>query len=163
MSEIKILLKNPNKIAELLSPILDIAAREKILDVGKKHSKLLLKLSRHHLLFAKKLNSNNDWRQKVSRAYYCCYNASKAIRLINSGEYSQEGSDHLKIGALPKDLNQQSIWTNFLIQFRSDRNLADYDHDKKCDELKMSPIKYIEQAELFYQDAKQYLRNRGVS
>lgn len=162
MDEINILLQNPNKLANILSPILDNATRDKILNVGKKHSKLLLKLSRQHLLFAKRINSNSDWRQKISRGYYCCYNASKAIRLLNSGEYSQEGSDHQKIGVLPKDFNRQSFWTNFLIQFRSDRNLADYDHDKKCGDLKMPPKKYIEQAESFYLDAKNYLLNRGA-
>ena len=155
-------MQNPNKLANLLSPIIDSTNRDKILNIGKKHSKLLLKLSRQHLLFAKKLNSNSDWRQKVSRAYYCCYNASKAVRLLCSGEYSQEGADHKKIGDLPKDFNKQSSWTNFLIQFRSDRNLADYDHDKKCSDLKMPPKQYIEQTELFFNDAKKYLKDRGI-
>ena len=163
MDEIDILLRNPNKLVNLLSPVLDDTSRDRILNVGKKHSKLLLRLSRQHLLFAKKLNANNDWRQKISRAYYCCYNASKAIRLICSGEYSQEGADHKKIGDLPKDFIRQSYWTNFLIQFRSDRNLADYDHDKKCRDLRMSPKKYIEQSEMFYNDSKNYLKSRGVS
>ena len=163
MDEINILLQNPNKLANTLSPILGSVTKQKILNVGKKHSKLLLKLSRQHLLFAKKIHSNNAWRQKISRGYYCCYNASKAVRLINSGEYSQEGKDHQKIGTLPIEFNRQSFWTNFLTQFRSDRNLADYDHDKKCGDLQMPPKKYIEQAELFYLDAKNYLHNRGVS
>ncbi len=146
----------------MLVPIIGTVAKNNILDVGKKHSKLLYKLGRHHLLFAKRIHYSGDWRQKISRGYYCCYNISKAIRLIYSGEYSQESSDHKKIGELPDDFNRQSFWSNFLIQYRSDRNLADYDHGKNCRELKMTPKNYLIQTDKFLHDAKTYLVNRGV-
>lgn len=162
MSEIEILEKNPNKIINLLSIILSSQELQKIADLRNKHCKMLLKLSYHHLKFAKEISSSKDWRQKISRAYYSCYNASKALRLNTNGEYSQQGADHKNIGKLPNSFPNENTWSNFLNQFRSDRNLADYDHEKKCSELAHAPKKYINKSEEFYIEAKKYLKGRGI-
>ncbi|PJZ59685.1 hypothetical protein [Leptospira adleri] len=161
-SELDILSRNPNKLANLLSLVLDNTEQKKILAVSEKHTKLLMKLSKHHLQFAKKISKPMDWRQKISRSYYSCYNASKAIRLITKGEYSQEASDHKKIGELPNDFPQESVWSNFLNQMRADRNLSDYDHEKICSDLTHTPREYITQTESFYKEVKKYLASRGI-
>lgn len=162
MSEIKILEKNPNKLANLLSCVLSQSEQDKIIKIAHKHSKLLMKLSRDHLLFAKSIKGNHAWRQKVSRAYYACYNASKALRLANSGHYSQEGADHKKIADLPSGFNQKAFWGNFLTKFRSDRNLADYDHLKRSGDMSHTPKEYLKYSDEFYNEVKRYLINRGI-
>lgn len=162
MSEIEILEQNPNKLANLLSKVLTANECKKIVDVGRRHTKELMKLSYHHLVFAKRISTSANWRQKVSRAYYSCYTASKAVRLAIQGAYSQEGKDHQKVGNLPSDFPKQSYWANLLVQFRSDRNLADYDHDKRSKNLNKLPRNYVDDAEMFYKEAYKYLKGKGV-
>jgi len=162
MSEIELLKKNPNKLANLLSCALSQAEQDKIINIAHKHTKLLMKLSRHHLLFAISIKGNYAWRQKVSRSYYACYNASKALRLFNRGHYSQESKDHEKIGDLPKTFNDKPFWDNFLTKLRSDRNLADYDHVKKSIDMEYTPKEYLKHSEKFFNEAKAYLKDRSI-
>lgn len=162
MSEIEILKRNPNKLARLLSCVLPQAEQEKIIKVGHDHSKKLMQLSRQQLIFAKSIKNKQAWRQKISRGYYACYNASKALRLASSGHYSQEAKDHQKIADLPNSFNKKPFWENFLTQFRSDRNLADYDHLKQARDLEYTPKEYLSYAEEFYSEVKKYLQDEEI-
>jgi hypothetical protein len=162
MNELDVLEKNPFELKKILKPVLSETELAKIIAFSYKHCRLLMQLSKNHLYFARSISSSHAWRQKTSRSYYCCYNASKALRLAINGEYSQEGADHKRIGELPGKFPKRNYWSNLLTEFRSDRNIADYDHDKSCKDLKHSPRKYLEYSETFYKEAYSYLKNRGI-
>lgn len=162
MDDIKILKSNPYKIADMLSSILPQPEINKILSFAYNHVKMLMKLATQQLNYAKSIKSRKAWRQKISRAYYACYNASKAIRLADSGYYSQESSDHKKIGELPNTFNNKTYWEDFLKKFRSDRNLADYDHVSLSKDLEYSPTTYLNEATNFINEARNYLINKGI-
>lgn len=124
-----------------------------------------MKLAKNHLNFAKSIENKSGsalWRQKVSRSYYAAYTASKALRLAVKGDYSQEGSDHQRINQLPNSFEKKALWENVLTQFRSDRNLADYDHLKKSIDLEHTPAKYLSYSENFYKSVEQYLHDEGL-
>jgi hypothetical protein len=57
----------------------------------------LYRLGRNHYSFAIRQH-NRSWRQKISRLYYAAYNVSRAVRLCVNGEFSEDSSDHKKIG-----------------------------------------------------------------
>jgi len=121
----------------------------------------LVNLSNSHLRLAKNVDGPLSWRQRVSRGYYACYCMSRAIRLAVNGKYSTDPSDHKSIGDLPREFPSFDTWADFLVKFRSDRNLADYDHTNCKKQLELSDTEYLKQAIQFTAEAKKYLRMRG--
>jgi hypothetical protein len=119
-----------------------------------------LGLSHYH--FATRQNIRS-WRQKISRLYYAAYNASRAIRLCVTGDYSTDSTDHKKIGALPEDFPNKSMYANRLEVLRDDRNLCDYDHTASLPDLVVGVDDAVELVEQFLDDAQNYLKRRGVS
>ena len=109
---------NPNRIIAYLEPIILPEELEKIKRKVKKHISAMLFLSREHLSYAKGIKHGLGWRQKVSRSYYCCYIASRALRVAVLGSFDQTASDHDKINQIPDDFPDKHIWGNYLKQFR---------------------------------------------
>ncbi len=152
---------NPKRLITYLSDKISKTQIDRLNDLIRFQTKQLVKLSGDHLRFTKAIDNKYAWRQKVSRAYYCCYIANRALRLAVYGTYNQSPSDHKNISKLPGDFPKESIWANFLTQFRADRNLADYDHEKKSGDLECSPREYIEETEKFYIAVTKYLKAKG--
>ena len=153
---------NPQKVIRCLEPILERSELDKIKKVLRDNVQQLLRLGRSHLRFAQKVIGPTCWRQKVSRGYYGAYCTSKAIRLAITGLYNTDISDHKKIGDLPKDFPSKSTWEDFLIKFRGDRNLADYDHTVSEQALELKSSEYVERAYQFYLLARSYLITKGA-
>jgi hypothetical protein len=122
----------------------------------------LYRLGRQHYSFAIRQH-NRSWRQKISRLYYGAYNVSRAVRLCVSGEFSDDSSDHKKIGALPGDFPNQATYANRLSVLRDDRNLCDYDHTALLADLLLDVDSSVRLVDDFLLDARSYLRNRGVT
>ncbi len=119
----------------------------------------LVNLGKKFIHFAKRLPSQ-QWRNKVSRAYYGIYNISRAIRLEDSGAYSTDSTDHKKVGDLPKDFASKERFQNLLQMVREDRNLCDYDHTTKISNLAMHPNDTIELAEDFLREAELWIKQK---
>ena len=49
--------------------------------------------------------------------------------------FSTEVDDHKKVGDFPDEFPKRSIWADVLTKFRADRNLADYDHTARSEDL----------------------------
>jgi hypothetical protein len=122
----------------------------------------LYRLGRHHYSFAIRQH-NRSWRQKVSRLYYGAFNVSRSVRLCVNGEFSEDSSDHKKIGALPDDFPNQATYANRLSVLRDDRNLCDYDHTALSADLVLDVDSSVQLVEDFLRDAQSYLRQRGVN
>jgi hypothetical protein len=119
-------------------------------------------LGKHHCSFALRHN-NRWWRQKISRLYYGAYNVSRAVRLCESGEFFEDSTDHKKIGNLPDGFPNQALYKNRLNSLRDDRNLCDYDHTAHLADLAVGIEDSIELVANFLQDARAYLKPRGVT
>jgi hypothetical protein len=122
----------------------------------------LYRLGRHHYSFAIRQH-NRSWRQKVSRLYYAAYSVSRAVRLCVNGDFSEDSSDHRKIGAIPVDFPNQASYTNRLSVLREDRNLCDYDHTALLPDLLVGLDDSVTLVESFLRDARSYLQKRGVT
>ena len=122
----------------------------------------LYSLGRNHYLFATRQN-NRAWRQKISRFYYAAFNISRAIRLCVAGDYATDVTDHKKIECLPDDFPNKSRYSNQLSVLREDRNLCDYDHTAKLTDLVVGVAETNELVEQFMDEARGYLRQRGVA
>jgi hypothetical protein len=153
---------NPHKVIRCLATILAKDELDKVNAALHDNVKQLLRLGRNHLRFAQQADGPASWRQRVSRGYYCTYCASRAVRLAVNGFYSKDPDDHKKIGDLPGDFPSKSIWEDFLMKFRADRNLADYDHTVSERALELGSKEYVVRAEQFYQEARKYLITRGA-
>lgn len=149
---------NPRKVIRCLKDILPSSELQKIEDEVTKNVKQLIRLGEGHLRYAHRLSGRDMWRQRVSRAYYACYSASKAVRLAQDGSYSTDAGDHKKIGDLPDDFPDKNIWENKLTKFRADRNIADYGHSAKEKELESSSSQYLVEASDFVRGIKAYLK-----
>ena len=114
------------------------------------------------MLFARRQN-NRDWRQKISRFYYGAYNVSRAVRLCVYGEYSTETGDHKRVDGIPDDFPNKSTYANRLTVLREDRNLCDYDHAADKADLVYGVDDSLDMVERFLDDAKAYLKGRGVN
>jgi hypothetical protein len=102
---------NPRKLKNNLVNVIDPRALGAIETEICANVAQLYVLGRHHYLFAVRQN-NRAWRQKISRLYYGAYNASRAVRLCVSGDFSEDSSDHRKIGDLPDDFPNQAAYKN---------------------------------------------------
>lgn len=154
-------LSNTNRLILTLSKIVGRRAIKQIKDEKKKNVRALLRLSFCHYKLAASIQDKRQWRQIVSRAYYCCYIASKAIRLATDGDYSEEVKDHEKIAYLPDDFPEKNERSNFLNTFRGDRNICDYDHTATLKDLEYSVTYYLEKSQTFLKDSKSFLKKRG--
>jgi len=93
---------NPYKLIECLDTILPANQTNLIRQEIHSNVRQLVRLAQSHLRFAKTATGRDAWRQKVSRAYFACYLASRAVRLAVSGHYNTESKDHKNIGELPR-------------------------------------------------------------
>lgn len=155
---------NLQKVANCLSGVLPPPEIEKITAELHRNVRQAIRLAEAHLRSARGASPRGvgSWRQKVSRGYYCCYCASRALRLAKTGTFSTEVDDHKKIGDLPDLFPERAIWADVLTKFRADRNLADYDHTVQSRALEYPADEYLERARLFLGGVKEYLRNEGV-
>ena len=152
---------NARKIKENLAGILDTSAIQRIEDEIQHNSKELFYFAREHYQFAK--NQSKHWRQCVSRLYYAAYNCCRAVRLLKEGAFSQDVSDHQKIGQLPDDFPDKTKYLNQLPILRKDRNLCDYDHLAVEDDLILSIAEALTLTEDLLRDTESYFRRNGVS
>lgn len=155
---------NLQKVANCLRGILPPAEIEKITAELNRNVRQVIRLSEGHLRSARKAKSygRGAWRQVVSRGYYCCYCASRAVRLAKTGSFSMEADDHKRIGDLPNGFPSVNVWGDILTKYRADRNLADYDHTAKESELEYTTEDYLDKAECFLREVKQYLRTERI-
>lgn len=153
-------ISNPRKIVSALAGIIDQSAIDSIELEIRRHSQMMFDLSLKHFRVADRLGSP-DWRQKVSRAYYASYNSSKMLRYFIEGYHSKEVSDHKKIGDIPTDFPQRSIFSNRLQIMREDRNLCDYDHDAHAIDLSIGVSESVDLSRSFMRSCKAYVGDRG--
>ena len=128
----------------------------------RRNVKELFHLGDAHRAFASG-SARRDWRQCISRLYYGCYSASRALRLEVSGHFTTDSSDHKNIGLLPSGFPRREQFKNQLDTLREDRNLADYDHTAVEADLVIPVPDAIAIAQDFMQEAKTYLVSRGVT
>jgi len=153
---------NPLKIIKNLAGILAEVELDKIRREIDVNVVALYKLGESHFLFAKAI-SNTEWRQKISRLYYGAYNVRRAVSLKFDGTYSTDSSDHQKIDSIPDTFNNYAVYRNKLKSLRDDRNLADYNHLAKIEDLLLS----VEESERLvtdlFSDAKNYFTSSGIN
>src|ERR1035437_7775995 len=152
---------NLRKVILCLTGVLPPAELEKIKAEIHRNVRHALRLSGVHLRAAR-TQGLRIWRQMVSRAYYCCYCASRALRLAETGTFSTEVEDHKKVGDLPDTFPSRARWADILTKFRADRNLADYDHSAHSGDLEYTAEQYLTHAESLLAEIKRYLRSQGV-
>jgi hypothetical protein len=151
------------KVARCLGGVLSVDELRKIQQVHVRNVWEGIGLARAHLRFAKSTGGPSNWRQRVSRAYYACYCASRAVRLAQHGGFSTDVEDHKKIGQLPDDFPRRDVWAELFVKFRGDRNLADYDPTVGASALEHTTREYVERADRFLRDAVAYLRSKGLA
>lgn len=152
---------NPRRVKQTLAPILQPDALDAIEKEIAKHTSQMYKLALNHLRFAKGVAAK-DWRQKVSRFYYATYLGSKAVRFYSSGEHSEEGKDHQRVGLLPDDFPNRNTFANQLAVLHEDRKTCDYDHMSGRNDLVLSLINAEELATDFLNQVRDYLATKGV-
>ncbi len=152
---------NPSKAIRCLEAILTPSEVQKLRDEIKRNVRQLVTLCNSHMRSARNVAGQGSWRQRISRAYYACYCMSRAVRLAISGAYNTDPSDHKSIGDLPSDFPDSATWSDLLTKFRGDRNISDYDHTACRGELEHTDAEYLQQAQIFIRDAKDYLKERG--
>lgn len=130
-------------------------------EISKNVAQLYL-LGKNHYLFARR-QDNREWRQKISRLYYASYNASRAVRLFETGDFATDVSDHKKIEMIPPDFPNRNTYANRLGVLRGDRNLCDYDHTASQEDLALGINESVELVADFLRDAQIYLEGRGVT
>ena len=157
-----LLIGNPYNTINNLKGILEEGELDKIKVAVRIEIRLLMQLSNEHYSFAKSIDRLH-WRHKVSRLYYAAYNARRSVQLQDSGKYSTDVSDHKEVDVLPASLNQRTIHGSMLKQLRDDRNLADYSHLGREDDLFASTSDLEIMVETFLIDCSDYLRNAGVT
>ncbi len=154
-------LGNPRKVKEHLSGILDSASLELIEADIVANTVALLSLAKNHYSFAIHLSRSN-WRQRVSRLYYSAYNASRAVRLFVSGDYSADVKDHQRFYNLPDDFPSRSEYVNKLQVLREDRNTCDYDHLSSDKDLVLGSRDSTKLVGEFLKDVFIYLKGKGI-
>ncbi len=155
-------LGNPWKVKENLSSILDKAALDRIETEIEENVLALLGLAKRYYHFARKQSSPN-WRQEISRLYYAAYNASRAVRLYVSGDYSTDVRDHQKYERLPDDFPNRAQYVNQIAVLRTDRNICDYEHASTASDLALGSTKSTELVEAFLNDVMTYLAGKGLN
>lgn len=162
MDDRHLLQLNPRKVIRCLAAILPPKELAKVEETLRQNVQQLMRLAQSHLRFARQAAGPLSWRQRVSRGYYSVYCASRALRLQATGYYSTDPGDHKKIGDLPDDFPAVTRWKDFLMKFRGDRNLADYDHSISETALELRSDQYLLRAEEFLRETRQYLTEEGA-
>lgn len=153
---------NPHRLMTNLKHLLTTKSIKSINAEVERNVVALFRLGEHHLQFAR-VTDMRDWRQRVSRFYYAGYNIKRSIALQVDGSFSTDSSDHSTIDVLPKDFPDVATFGNRLKVLREDRNLADYSHDSTQSELVISQNDAEAFILRFADEAKNYLRARGVN
>ena len=164
LKEPSILLASANcqRLIRNLRHILSVREIGKLQDEIDQNITGLLRLGLHHLQFARAVPAG-QWRQKISRLYYAALNTKRGVALSHSGKYSTDVTDHRTIGELPEDFPRFSTYATRLQNLRDDRNLADYSHVADESDLVVSIAEAEHLVATFCEDAKDYLKERGVS
>jgi uncharacterized protein (UPF0332 family) len=105
----------------------------------------------------------NHWRQKTSRLYYAAFHARRAIHFFVEGSYSTDVSDHKNVGSFPDDFPNRDTYKTRLDDLRSDRNLADYDHEATELDLVIPVVDAVRLVHQLLDEAKHYLSARGLA
>lgn len=106
---------------------------------------------------------DKDWRQKISRFYYAALNVKRAVTLFDQGEYSTDGTDHKNISYLPKKFPSLERYKNQLPMLREDRNLSDYDHTAKQEDLALSIQTAENLVSSFISDSKKFFKEKNLN
>lgn len=122
----------------------------------------LFNLGLEHFNFAAGLD-DEQWRQKISRLYYAVYNFRRAVVLKSSGAYSTDSSDHKNIEQLPNNILNREAHINNLRNLREDRNLADYSHLGRKEDLVIAPDDASVFAAQFCEDCRAYFIGVGLT
>jgi hypothetical protein len=130
-------------------------------DALNQNAKELYDLALNHMELVEEV-SPDAWRHVVSRLYYAAYNAVRGVRLCCDGHYSQDARDHHRFDSLPSDFPSKERYTNLLPLLRDDRNLCDYDHTADLQDLTDSLEGWTAVVGQLLEDAKIYLKGRGV-
>ncbi len=153
---------NDLKMINNLNHLLEVTELQKLTSELHRNVVELYNLGIAHYTFAADLR-DEDWRQKISRLYYAVYNVRRALMLKHNGSFSTDASDHQKIDDLPEQLkNRESHITN-LRTLREDRNLADYSHLARVEDLIIKPNDAKVFASSFIENCKEYLTMNGLS
>lgn len=162
MDDNHLLKLNPHQVMKCLDGIITTAELNKIQQEVNVNVRQLIRLAESHLRFANAATGILSWRQRVSRGYYACYSASKAVRLGVYGTYDTDVKDHKRIGTLPDSFPDHAHWKDLLTKFRGDRNIADYDHSESENALEMNSNAYLAKATEFLNETKNFLRQKGL-
>jgi len=153
---------NPRKIISCYSMLLgDTFTRGVEAEIAV-HTTAIFALATSHFEFAERQRSS-EWRQKISRYYYACYNGSKALRFQVDGAFSADVSDHKKVGELPSDFPNRDYYKNKMESMRTDRNSCDYDHAVMVADLLDTPENIGQFTRDFLDQVKAYCNARGLS
>jgi hypothetical protein len=87
---------------------------------------------------------------------------SRAVRLSESGQYSQKADDHDRVGDLPDHFEGRERFANRLRALRLDRNLCDYDHEADVGDLTTTVDEWTGFAREFVDEAARFLKKKGV-
>jgi uncharacterized protein (UPF0332 family) len=158
-------LGNHAKVRSILQKYLSLNFIQEYDAAVRKATSRFIRLAEQHLQSAIQASKNKKlWRTTVSRAYYACYGASRAVRYLVIGHVLiGDPKDHDKIGELPDDFPGQRQWKIVLNNMRKDRNRADYEPwTKSLKELSGTPKLTLEKAIDFVRISKEYLRKKGV-
>lgn len=153
---------NPRELQQRLKPFIGKKAASKIEIDLKRQARRLYILGKYHFNFARRQALPRDWRQVVSRAYYAAYSVSRAIRLMETGEFSRDVKDHQRFDRLPNAFRQVAMYSNKLELMRDDRNICDYDHSAQVSDLTSTPPDTLRLVAQFMLDAKAYLLTKGL-
>ncbi len=159
-----ILLAAPNtrEMLENLRHVLDTSACDAIQQEINENVKALFALGEEHFQFAMQ-SQKKFWRQRISRLYYGAYNVRRAVQLHFDGVYQTDVSDHKKIGFMPDSFPNKKTYQQRLADLRNDRNLADYDHVADESDLLLTQDEAEDLVTDFINDARNFLKNRGVT
>lgn len=152
---------NTLRLINQVAPLLSADSEASLRSAHDENVRRLYRLGREQYRFARRLSAAS-WRQAVSRLYYGGYNAVRAVRLAVDGSYSQDASDHRKVGELPDDFPDRVRYGNRLRALRSDRNLCDYDHLAVVADLVELPDGWAALVRELLDAARDYLGDRGI-
>jgi len=144
-----------------LKSILDVQAMDTIDKEIIRNTKEIYSLAYQHYLFSTALASQ-FWRQIISRFYYAGYHSTRCVRFYVKGSFMTDSEDHKRFKELPDDFPDRSMYINQLEILREDRNLCDYDHTAKEDDLVLGRPDTKVLIEKLLQDVKTYMLSRGV-
>ena len=152
---------NARKLIENIRHLIDANAIAELEKAVGEEAKALYDLGIEHYNVAIKLKPI-EWRNIVSRLYYCSYNLGRSLRLVETGVYATDLKDHKNIGVLPASLSNSARYINVLESFKEDRNSCDYDHRVVETDLFQNSAFYKVFTSDFIQDTKIYLTNKGI-